>query len=261
MIPYPNIDPVAFTLGPLKVHWYGLMYLLAFVIAWLLARYRIAYNNPGKWTAENVSDLIFYSAIGAVFGGRIGYMLFYAFSDLSAHPLSLFKIWEGGMSFHGGILGVVIALFIFSRKINKSLLEVLDFTAPLAPLGLAAGRLGNFINGELWGQPTDLPWAMIFPSGGNIPRHPSQLYELILEGLVLFTLVWWYSSKPRPLGAVSGVFLIGYALSRIFVEFFRQPDYQLGYLAFGWLTMGQILSIPMFLIGLYLWWTKRCKPI
>lgn len=259
MLPYPEINPVAFSIGPLKVHWYGLMYLLGFILAWLLARYRASQNKT--WSAQNVSDLVFYAALGAILGGRTGYMIFYDLPRLLAHPLSLFKIWEGGMSFHGGLIGVCIALVLLSRNLKKPLLEVMDFTVPLVPLGLAAGRLGNFINGELWGRASDLPWAMVFPNGGTFPRHPSQLYEFFLEGLVLFALVWWYSSKPRPRGATAGVFLMGYALCRIFIEFFRQPDPQLGYLAFNWLTMGQLLSLPMLAFGFFLWWRRRCKPI
>lgn len=261
MLTYPTINPIAFNLGPLAVHWYGLMYLLGFLLAWLLARYRIAYNKTLNWTKEQVADLIFYTALGLIIGARIGYMVFYDFPTLIAAPLTLFKIWQGGMSFHGGLLGGLLALFLFARRSKKPYLAVLDFIAPLIPLGLAFGRIGNFINGELWGKPTSLPWGMVFPTGGPFARHPSQLYEFFFEGIILFIILWCYSSKPRPTGAVSGIFLMGYALSRIFVEFFRQPDIQLGYLAFGWLTMGQLLSLPMLLIGFYLWWTKRCNPI
>lgn len=260
MLTYPSIDPIAVSLGPFKVHWYGLMYLVSFFLAWVLGRYRA---NPYQqdWTNEQVADLVFYSALGTLVGGRLGYMLFYNTSELITDPLSLFKIWEGGMSFHGGLLGVFFALLWVARKFKKPALATFDFTAPLVPLGIAAGRVGNFINGELWGRVTDVPWAMVFPHSDGNPRHPSQLYELTLEGLVLFVIVWWYAAKPRPNGTVSGVFLMGYAGVRILIEFFRQPDVQLGYLAFGWLTMGQLLSVPMALIGFYLWWTRRCKPI
>lgn len=255
MLAFPSINPVAFSIGPLQVHWYGLMYLLGFVMAWLLAQWR-ARHDP-NWDSEQISDLIFYAAVGVILGGRLGYMLFYGTLQLLANPLSLFKLWEGGMSFHGGLLGVIVALALFARKTKKRFLDVGDFIAPLVPLGLAAGRAGNFINGELWGSPTDVPWAMIFPHSDGLPRHPSQLYELGLEGIGLFILLWWYSSKPRPRGRVSALFLIGYAISRMFAEFFRVPDVQLGYLALGWLTMGQLLSIPMLFLGFWLWWRAK----
>lgn len=253
MLAFPAINPVAFSIGPVQVHWYGLMYLLGFVMAWLLAHWR-AKHDQLNWSSEQISDLIFYAAIGVILGGRLGYMLFYGTQQLLANPLSLFKLWEGGMSFHGGLLGVMLALALFAHKTKKSFLEVGDFIAPLVPLGLAAGRAGNFINGELWGRPTDVPWAMVFPHSDGLPRHPSQLYELGLEGIGLFILLWWYASTPRPVGRVSALFLIGYAISRMFVEFFRVPDVQLGYLALGWLTMGQLLSIPMLILGIWLWW-------
>ncbi|KTD45994.1 prolipoprotein diacylglyceryl transferase [Legionella rubrilucens] len=253
MLPFPSIDPVAFSIGPLQVHWYGLMYLFGFVMAWLLAHWR-AKRYSLDWSSEQISDLIFYAAIGVILGGRLGYMLFYGTQQLLANPLSLLKLWEGGMSFHGGLLGVMVALALFARKTQKTFLQVGDFIAPLVPLGLAAGRAGNFINGELWGRVTTVPWAMVFPHSDGLPRHPSQLYELGLEGIGLFILLWWYASRPRPTGRVSALFLIGYAISRMFVEFFRVPDVQLGYLALGWLTMGQLLSIPMLILGLWLWW-------
>jgi len=256
MLTFPYINPVAFSLGPLKIHWYGLMYLIGFVSAWLLAHWRMKHYKL-NWTSEQISDLIFYAALGVIIGGRIGYMLFYNFPELMHKPLSLFKIWEGGMSFHGGLLGVIVALWIFARKFKKAFWEVGDFIAPLVPIGLGAGRIGNFINGELWGRVTDVPWAMVYPHVDNQPRHPSELYEFGLEGIGLFILVWYYARKPRPVGRVSAVFLMGYAICRMIAECFRQPDPQLGYIAFGWLTMGQILSIPMFLLGLWLWWTRR----
>ena len=260
MLIYPNINPVAFSLGPLKVHWYGLMYMLGFISAWGLARWR-AHHYKQDWSAGNIDDLIFYGALGVILGGRVGYMLFYDTHHLLINPLSLFKVWEGGMSFHGGLLGVSVAIWIFARKAGKQFLQVTDFVVPLVPLGLAAGRIGNFINGELWGRVSDVPWAMVFPHAGDLPRHPSQLYEFGLEGLGLFILVWWYAAKPRPAGCVSAVFLIGYACSRMIVECFREPDMQLGFIAFDWLTMGQLLSVPMLLGGIGLWWVKRCKPI
>ncbi|ASQ47367.1 prolipoprotein diacylglyceryl transferase [Legionella clemsonensis] len=256
MLVFPNIDPVAFSIGPLKVHWYGLMYLVGFVSAWLLALWRSKHYQL-SWTSEQIGDLIFYAALGVIIGGRVGYMLFYNSEQFFTQPWILFKLWEGGMSFHGGLIGVAIALWLFSRKTKKPFLEVGDFIAPLVPLGLAAGRAGNFINGELWGRVTDVPWAMVFPNSDGEPRHPSQLYELGLEGILLFIVVWWYASKPRPAGCVSAVFLIGYALCRLIAECFRQPDAQLGFLAFNWLTMGQLLSLPMLVIGLWLWWAKR----
>lgn len=256
MIILPYINPVAFSIGPIKVHWYGLMYLLGFFAAWALARWRTRHYQL-FWTREQISDLIFYAALGVIIGGRLGYMLFYNTHQLLHAPWVTLEIWQGGMSFHGGLMGVFIALYFFARKINKPFWEVTDFIAPLVPFGLGFGRIGNFINGELWGRVTDVPWAMVFPQVDESPRHPSQLYEAGLEGLVLLVLVWWYAAKPRPSGCVSAIFLMGYACCRFFIEFFREPDAQLGYLAFNWLTMGQLLSIPMLLVGLILWWIKR----
>lgn len=256
MLAFPYINPIAFSLGPIQVHWYGLMYLIGFVSAWLLAHWRMKHYKL-DWTSEQISDLIFYAAIGVILGGRVGYMLFYNFPELVHDPLSLFKIWQGGMSFHGGLLGVLLALWIFARKFGKAFWDVGDFIAPLVPLGLGAGRIGNFINGELWGRVTDMPWGMVYSHVDSQPRHPSELYEFGLEGIGLFILVWCYARKPRPAGRVSAVFLIGYAICRLIAECFREPDQQLGYLAFDWLTMGQILSIPMLLLGFWLWWVKR----
>ena len=258
MLTYPDIDPVAFSLGPIKVHWYGLMYLVGFSAAWWLGRLRA--RQPGApMNADQVSDLIFYCAIGAVLGGRIGYMLFYDFGALVENPLTLFKVWQGGMSFHGGLLGVIIGMWLFARKLGNTFWQIADFTAPLAPIGLGAGRFANFINGELWGRVTDVPWGMVFPHAGSLPRHPSQLYQMALEGVVLFLILWFYSRKSRPSGAVSGLFLLCYGSFRIFAEFFRQPDAHIGYIAFGWLTEGQLLSLPMVLlgIGLLIWAHKR----
>ncbi len=256
MLTFPYIDPVAFSLGPVKVHWYGLMYLIGFVAAWLLAYWRTKHYKL-DWTTEQISDLIFYAALGVILGGRIGYMLFYNTQELLHQPWVLFKIWEGGMSFHGGLIGVIIAVWLFARRANKQFWGVGDFVAPLVPLGLAAGRAGNFINGELWGRVTDVPWAMVYSHVDNQPRHPSEIYEFGLEGIALFILVWCYASKPRATGRVSAVFLMGYAVCRLIAECFREPDPQLGYIAFNWLTMGQLLSIPMLLFGFWLWWVKR----
>ncbi len=251
MLMYPSIDPVAVKIGPLQVHWYGLMYLAGFLGAWWLGRVRA--TRPGSpFTVLQISDVLFYGAMGVVLGGRIGYMLFYDLPNFLHDPVLLLKIWQGGMSFHGGMLGVFFAMWLYGRQINKGFFTVTDFIAPLVPIGLFAGRIGNFINGELWGRPTDLPWGMVFPYVDNLPRHPSMLYEALLEGPVLFTLLWLYSSRPRPTMAVSGVFLIGYGCFRFLVEFVRQPDPQLGYLAFGWLTMGQVLSTPMIIAGVAL---------
>lgn len=255
MIAYPHIDPIALSLGPLKIHWYGITYLVGFVAAWLLLSWRAKKPNSG-WTTEEVSDLIFYGAMGVILGGRIGYCLFYNLPFYATHPLQVFYVWDGGMSFHGGAIGVLFALWLFAKKTGKAYFTVTDFGVPVVPLGLGAGRIGNFINAELWGRPTDVPWAMIFPTDPyQLPRHPSQLYEFALEGVVLFLLLWIYSRKPRPAATVTGLFGVGYGLARITVEFFREPDAQLGYLAFGWLTMGQVLSVPLVLAGLGLiWW-------
>ncbi|MCL5260220.1 MAG: prolipoprotein diacylglyceryl transferase [Gammaproteobacteria bacterium] len=251
MLTYPQLNPIALSIGPIKIYWYGLMYLAGFLIAWLLAKVRVKNFNL-NWTSEQASDFIFYCAIGVILGGRIGYILFYGLSFLRTDPLFIFKVWQGGMSFHGGLIGVLIALGFFARKTHKSFLELIDFTAPLAPIGLALGRVANFINGELLGRITTQPWGMIFPNGGDLPRHPSQLYEAFLEGIVLFIVIWVYSMKPRPKGKVSGLFLLLYGVIRFSVEFFRAPDQQLGFIAFNWLTMGQLLSLPMILFGIIL---------
>lgn len=248
---HPDFDPIAFSIGPFAVHWYGIMYLLAFALAWALGQYRARKPQSG-WSSEEVNDIVFYSALGAVIGGRIGYMLFYQFDALWSVPLSLLRVWEGGMSFHGGLLGAVLAMLLFARKTKKTFLNVLDFLAPLVPLGLGFGRMGNFINGELWGRVTMLPWGMVFPYAGPLPRHPTPIYEAFGEGIILFLVVWIYSSKPRPTGSVAGLFLISYGLIRFIIEFFREPDVQLGFIAFDWLTMGQLLSIPMIVIGMIL---------
>lgn len=256
MLIFPNFDPIAFSIGPIQIHWYGLMYLLGFLMAWGIATWRTQHYELG-WTSEEISDLIFYAAVGVVVGGRVGYLIFYNTSHFLHHPFILFKLWEGGMSFHGGLIGVLLALGYFAYKKHMTFWRVADFTAPLVPLGIAAGRMGNFINGELWGRPTQMPWGMVFPEIDQTPRHPSQLYEFSLEGILLFFVIWWYARKKRPEGCVAAIFLVGYAVARIIAECFREPDVQRGFLAFGWLTEGQLLSIPMLIFGLILWWTKK----
>jgi len=247
----PQFDPVAFHIGPLAVHWYGLMYLAGFMAFLWLGRKRIARMNNPQITVKLLDDLLFYGVLGVILGGRLGYVLFYKPEYYAAHPLEIFAVWQGGMSFHGGFLGVLVAMAWFARKHNLRWLELTDFIAPLVPPGLAFGRLGNFINGELWGRPTNVPWAMIFPNVDNVPRHPSELYEFFLEGVVLFTVLWIYARTPRPLGAISGLFLIGYGSLRFLVEFTREPDNFLGLLSLG-LSMGQWLSLPMIIAGVVL---------
>lgn len=260
MLTFPRIDPVALSLGPLQFRWYGLMYMIGFVGGWLLGRWRA--SRPGSgWMTSEMDDIIGYLMLGVILGGRLGYVVFYEPMAYLADPVQIVQIWKGGMSFHGGLLGVLVCFWLFARKTGRHFLDVSDFIAPLVPVGLAAGRLGNFINGELWGRVTDVPWAMIFPGweAGPYPRHPSQLYEFALEGVVLFIACWWFSAKPRPRGAVSGLFALGYGTFRFIVEFFREPDAQLGYLV-GGLTMGQMLSLPLVLIGLYLLWRAHSGP-
>ena len=250
MLMHPNFDPVAIAIGPVKVHWYGLMYLIAFAGGWWLGcvRARDAWRG---WSRDAVGDVLFWIALGVIAGGRLGYMLFYDVERLLANPLSVFMVWQGGMSFHGGLIGVLVAMWWFARTRGRGFFDVADFIVPLAPLGIAAGRFGNFINGRLWGKPSDLPWAMVFhdPRAGDVARHPSQLYEALLEGVVLFVVLWWFTRRPRPAMAASGVFLVGYGLARTLVEFVRVPDAHLGYLAFGWVTMGQVLTLPMIAAG------------
>ncbi len=253
MLTYPHIDPVAVSLGPLQIHWYGLMYLFGIAAAWfLLARYRLQRFDP-TWPREKLSDLIFWVALGVIVGGRVGYVLFYDLPAYLHQPSLILQVWRGGMSFHGGLLGVLLACWWFGRNNDKGFFELIDFLAPVVPIGLGLGRIGNFINAELWGKPTDVPWAMIFPTDlAQLPRHPSQLYQFALEGVALFLILWLYSRKPRPTMAVSGMFLLFYGIFRFIVEFVRVPDAQLGYLAFGWLTMGQVLCLPMILFGVAL---------
>jgi phosphatidylglycerol---prolipoprotein diacylglyceryl transferase len=260
MLNYPNIDPVIFSIGPAKVHWYGLMYVIGFAAVWFLGQIRAKQPwSPIK--PETIEDLVTYGAIGVILGGRIGYILFYNFSEFISNPLILLKIWQGGMSFHGGMLGVFIAMRFFSKKHQCSMLQLTDIIAPLAPIGLGAGRIGNFINSELWGQVTQAPWGMVFPNGGPLARHPSQLYEVFLEGIILYILLNLYSRKQRPVGAITGLALFLYGCFRFFVEFYRMPDAQLGYLALDWVTMGQILSLPMIIIGAILFFYSNKKEI
>ena len=262
MLPYPQIDPVAIALGPLKIHWYGLMYLVGIGGAWLLASRRLE-RFDATWTKDKLSDLVFWVAMGVILGGRLGYVFFYDFAAYIAEPAKILRVWEGGMSFHGGLIWVMLATWWFGKRNGKSFFELMDFIAPLVPIGLGAGRIGNFINAELWGKATDVPWAMVFPTDPEqLARHPSQLYQFALEGVALFTILWFYSRKPRPTMAVSGMFAACYGVFRFIVEFVRVPDAQLGYLAWGWLTMGQILCMPMILggIGLIAYAYKR-QPV
>jgi len=279
MIVLNQIDPIALDLGPVQVHWYGVMYLLAFATAWWLGRIRIRAGRLPGVDMNAFGDLMFYGMLGVVLGGRIGYVLFYAFGDFMQNPLMLFKVWEGGMSFHGGLLGVFVASWWWARRHRLAFFDVMDFVAPWVPPGLGFGRIGNYIGGELWGKPTGADWGVIFPRAlppelagldpaalraqfengalNAFARHPSQLYEAALEGLVMFCILWWYSRKPRPRYAVSGLFALLYGVFRFLIEFVRVPDEQLQYLAFGWVTMGQVLSVPLIVVGLFWLWLAR----
>jgi phosphatidylglycerol:prolipoprotein diacylglycerol transferase len=268
MLTYPEIDPIIFSIGFLKIRWYGLMYVIGFLLAWWLAKRRCR-RSDAPINSEQVDDLVFYAMLGVIIGGRVGYALVYSTGQLFSDPLYLFRITEGGMSFHGGLAGVLIAMWLYGRKLRHHIWTMTDFVAPLVPLGLGFGRIGNFINGELWGKPSGLPWAMqvrcddtwnrialcerkldLPPEVAMTPPlHPSMLYEALLEGLVLFVILWWYSAKPRPFMAVSGMFLLFYGLFRFAIEFVRLPDEQPGYIALGWVTMGQVLSLPMIIAG------------
>lgn len=279
MIFFNDIDPIAVQVGPLGIHWYGLMYLGGFVAGYWLGARRVAAGRLVA-TKDAYGDLMFYAMLGVILGGRIGYLLFYSHEWLR-DPLMVLKVWEGGMSFHGGLLGVILATVIWSRKQQRRFWDTIDFVAPLVPIGLGLGRLGNFIGGELWGAKTNAGWGVVFPSaladlGASTQelramfeqgllnaeaRHPTQLYEAFLEGVVMFAVLWWYSAKPRPRYAVSGLFALMYGLFRFAIEFVRQPDAQLGYLAFGWVTMGQLLSVPLIATGLVLLWLSRRAPV
>jgi phosphatidylglycerol:prolipoprotein diacylglycerol transferase len=248
---YPEIDPVAISLGPLQIHWYGLSYLAGLGLVWWLSLRRA--RKTDQWTDAQISDLIFFGALGIVLGGRLGYMLFYGWQDLVNDPSTIFRVWQGGMSFHGGMLGVFVALYLFGRRNSRTFFQVSDFVAPFVPLGLGLGRLGNFINAELPGRVTDVPWAVIYP-GDTVPRHPSSLYQFALEGPVLFAILYGYSIRTRPRMAVSGLFLAVYGAFRLFSELFREPDAHMQFIAFGWLTMGQALSAPMLVIGMIFVW-------
>lgn len=283
MIFLHQIDPVAVSLGPLRVHWYGLMYLLGFLVAWWLGRRRIRAGRLPGVDDDGFGDLLFYGLIGVIVGGRLGSVLFYDLGTYLEHPLQVFKVWEGGMSFHGGLVGVLVASWLWSRRQRQHFFDTMDFVAPLVPPGLGFGRIGNYIGGELWGKYTEGGWGVVFPSGLPEPyrsmdpaalkaqfdtgaldafaRHPSQLYQALLEGLALFGVLWWFSAKPRPRYAVSGLFALLYGGFRFLVEFVRVPDAQLGYLAFGWLTMGQVLSLPLILLGLFLLWRSHRAPV
>ena len=261
MLIHPQIDPVALQIGPIAIHWYGLTYLAAFALFFFLATRRLRHEpfasitGPGAWARRDIEDLLFLGVMGVIIGGRLGYCLFYKPAYYATHPLEIFYVWQGGMSFHGGLLGVLLAQWWFARSRHRPWLQVMDFIAPCVPLGLASGRLGNFINGELWGRfsSPDLPWGMVFKNSGSmLPRHPSQVYQFLLEGVLLFVLLWLYARKPRRMGQVSGAFLVGYGVFRFIAEFYRQPDDHLGVLALG-MTMGQWLCVPMVLAGVAMW--------
>jgi len=271
MLTFPKIDPVAIKLGPLAVHWYGLTYLAAFGLFMLLATWRLKHQpfaavvGRGAWSRKDVEDILFLGVLGVILGGRLGYCLFYKPGYYASHPLEIFFIWQGGMSFHGGMLGVILSQWWFARSRGKPFWQVMDFVAPCVPTGLAAGRVGNFINGELWGRAADpsLPWAMVFPqSGSMVPRHPSQVYQFLMEGLLLFVLLWFYARKERKPAQVSAMFLIGYGVFRFIAEFFREPDAHLVWLQQQTgMSMGQWLCVPMVLFGIGLWvWAER-RPV
>ncbi|MBW0171473.1 MAG: prolipoprotein diacylglyceryl transferase [Hydrogenophaga sp.] len=266
MLQHPQIDPVALQLGPLAIHWYGLTYLLAFGLFLLLANARLKYPpfasvTQPPWTRRDVEDILFLGVLGVVAGGRVGYCLFYKPAYYLSNPLEVFAVWQGGMSFHGGLIGVMLAMVWYARSRQRPFMQVMDFVAPCVPTGLAAGRLGNFINGELWGRVADpsLPWGMVFRGAGDLPRHPSQVYQFLLEGLLLFVLLWFYARKEHARGQVSAVFLFGYGVFRFIAEFFREPDAHLGLLSLG-MSMGQWLCVPMIVGGAFMWWWFGRQP-
>jgi len=262
MLVHPQFDPVALSLGPVQIHWYGLTYLAAFGLFLFLAARRVALPHYARagWTRRDVEDMLFFGVLGVIIGGRLGYAFFYKPAEYLAHPLDILMVWKGGMSFHGGLLGVLVAMALFARGKGRPFWQVMDVVAPCVPTGLAAGRIGNFINGELWGRAADpgLPWAMAFPqSGSMLPRHPSQIYQFLLEGLLLFVLLWWYARRERPTGQVAAAFAVGYGVMRFLAEYFREPDAFLGYLSLG-LSMGQWLCLPLIAFGVGLWgWAGR----
>ncbi len=250
MLQFPTINPVALQLGPLAIHWYGLAYLAGIGLGWRVLNYRAGRSN-GRWSREEVADLVFYAAVGGVLGGRLGYGLFYHFAQYVNEPLAIFAVWRGGMSFHGGVVGFILAMGWFARRGGKSFFEITDFVLPVVPIGLFFGRIANFVNQELWGAPSNLPWAVVFtaPAAGGIARHPSQLYEAGLEGLVLFAILNWLWHRRSPRGMIAGAFLLGYSVFRFGIEFIREPDQHIGYLYDHWLTMGHVLSVPMAIVG------------
>lgn len=258
MLQFPSISPVAFSIAGLDFHWYGLMYVLGFLAFWVLGRWRAVHCSP-RLPLEWVDDLIFYGAIGVVLGGRIGYIVFYQWDAFLMDWTLLFRIWQGGMSFHGGLIGVLLVLWLFARQKKYHFLKLADFVVPSIPPSLLAGRIGNFINGELWGRPSDLPWAMVFPHVDEVPRHPSQLYEAVLEGALLFVILWIYAARPRATGRVAALFLILYGLMRFLVEFVREPDTHIQFVAWEWLTMGQLLCLPLILAGVFLWYWSSMR--
>ncbi len=261
MLRYPRFDPTMISIGPLELRWYGMMYVFGVVSGWLLGRYR-ASKPWNKMTPAKMDDFVTWAIVGVVAGGRLGYCFFYNAEYYFHYPLKVFYVWEGGMSFHGGLIGVLLACWLFGRFNDMSFKEVGDFVSPLVPPGLFFGRIGNFINAELWGRTSDVPWAMAFPGAGHLPRHPSQLYEAALEGLLLFVIVWWYSMKPRPKGCVGALFLLGYGTFRFMVEFAREPDAHLGFIALNWMSMGQLLCLPMMIFGVgYIWWAYRNEKV
>lgn len=256
MFIHPQFDPIAIHLGKFGIHWYGLMYLVGFLAFLGLGKWQIKYRTWHGWTVEMLDDALFFGALGVILGGRLGYVLFYQFGYFVQHPLEIFAVWQGGMSFHGGFLGVLVAMLIFARKYQMKWLAIMDFVAPLVPIGLGAGRMGNFINAELWGRVTNAQYGMVFPLVDTQLRHPSQLYEFALEGVVLFLILWIYSAKPRATGAISALFLMGYGSFRFLVEFTREPDDYLGLLSAG-LSMGQWLSLPMIILGVVMYLMTR----